>query len=141
MTALPLCLVTCHDCSHLLHQRMGDGFGEGGEGAAEGGALPVEDAYGEQRHAGALALEGQVEPRPPQLLQAQQFDIGVLLAAAQVVGRHRGHFGVRVLHPGRVSGRGLVSVGLVVIQVEGFSAVTLVESGTVHHAEPAGLNY
>ena len=56
----------------------------------------------------------------------------------QVVSRNRGDFGVRVLHPGRVSGRGLVAVGLVVIKVEGFFTVTLVQSGTLHHGEPAG---
>ena len=116
---------------------MGDGLGEGGEGAAQRRALPVEDAHGEQRHAGPLALEGQVQPRLPQLLQAQPFDVGALVVAAQVVGRHRGHFDVGVLHPGRVRGRGFVPLRLVVVQVEGLSAVALVESGTVHHAEPA----
>lgn len=121
---------------------MGDCFGEGGKGTSEGRALPVEDAYGQQRHAGALAVEGQVEPRPLQRPQTQQLDVGAPLAAApqQVVGRDRGDFGVRVLHPGRVSGRGLVTVGLVVIEVEGFFAVTLVESRTLHHGEPEGKN-
>lgn len=103
-------------------------------------ALPVEDAYGQQRHAGALGLEGQVKPRPPQLVEAQQFDIGAPVAAdpPQVVGGDRGHFGVRVLHPGRVSGRGLVTVTLVVIQVEGFFTVTAVQTRTFHHGEPEG---
>ena len=67
---------------YLLHQRVWDGFGEGGEGTMDARALPVEDAYRQQRHTGALAVEGQVEPRPPQRLQAQQFDIGAPHGAA-----------------------------------------------------------
>lgn len=126
---------------YLLHQWVGDGFGEGSEGAAEGWALPVEDSYREQRHAGALAVESQVEPSPPQWLQTQQLEVGALLTASaqQVVSRHRGHFGVRVLHPGRVGRRGLITVRLVVIKVEGFFAVTLVQTRTLHHGESEGF--
>lgn len=126
------------DCGHLLHQRVGNGFREEGEGAAEWRALPVEDTHREQCHAGALTLEGQVEPRLPELFQTQHFDIGALLGATQVVCRHCGHLDIRVLHPGRVGGRGIVPVALVVKKVEGLSAVALVESGTVHHTEPGG---
>lgn len=124
--------------AHLLHQRVGGDLGEGGEGSAQGGTLPVEDAHGEQRHAGALALEGQVEPRPAQPLQAQHLDVGAFLTAAQVVRCHRGRLDIRVLHPGRVGGRGLVPLALVVEDVKGLSAVALVEPGAVHHAEPKG---
>lgn len=45
----------------LLHQGAGDGLGEGGESADQGRALLEEDPDGQQRHAGALSLEGQVE--------------------------------------------------------------------------------
>lgn len=55
-----------------------------------------------------------------------------------MVGCDCGDFGVRVLHPGRVSQRGVVTVGLVVIKVEGFFTVTLVQSRTLHHGEPGG---
>lgn len=117
---------------------MGGGLGKGGKGSTEGWALPVEDAHGEQRHAGALALKGQVQPRPAQLLQAQHLDVGTLLTATQVVRCHRGRLDVRVLHPGWVGGRGLIPLALVVEDVEGLSAVALVEPGAVHHAEPKG---
>lgn len=68
-------LLSLNTCGYLLHQRVGDGFREGGEGAAERRALPVENSYRQQSHAGALALEGQVEPRFIQLLHTQQFDV------------------------------------------------------------------
>jgi len=115
---------------------VGDGLGEVGEGAAQGGALPVEDAHGEQRHAGALAAEGQVEPRPPQPRQPQQPQVGAPLAAGhQLLGRQRGHLGVRRLHPGRVGGRGLVVVALVAVEVKGLLAVAPVQTGALHHGE------
>lgn len=44
---------------------------------------------------------------------------------------------VWVLHPGRVSGRGLIWVGLVVVEVEGLLTAVVVGApwGTLHHCE------
>ncbi len=41
----------------LLHQRVRERLGEGGEGAGDGGTLLEEDADGEQGHTRALSLE------------------------------------------------------------------------------------
>lgn len=45
----------------LLHQRTWYRHGEGGEGGDQRGALLEEHSDGQQGHAGALSLEGQVE--------------------------------------------------------------------------------
>ncbi|KAF3840871.1 hypothetical protein F7725_006733 [Dissostichus mawsoni] len=45
----------------LLHQGAGDGLWEGGKSTDQGGTLLEEDPDGQQGHAGALSLEGQVE--------------------------------------------------------------------------------
>lgn len=47
------------------------------------------------------------------------------------------YLGVGVLHPGGVRGRGLVGVGLVVIEVKGLFAAAVVRApgGTLHHGE------
>lgn len=47
------------------------------------------------------------------------------------------YLGVWVLHPGRVGGRRLVGVGLVVVQVEGLLTAAVVDApgGTLHHGE------
>lgn len=47
------------------------------------------------------------------------------------------YLGVRVLHPGRVGGGGLVGVCLVVEEVKGlFTAAVVGAGGTLHHREP-----
>lgn len=77
----------------LLHQGAGDGLGEGGEGADQGGALLEEDPDGEQGHAGPLGLEGQVEAPLGQGPQFKGLHVELPFAALpqEKVGSHRVH--------------------------------------------------
>ncbi|TNN55895.1 hypothetical protein EYF80_033894 [Liparis tanakae] len=91
-------------------------------------ALLVKHPHGQQRHAGAVVLEGQVEAVLRQRAEAPHFRVDLHQASAEVhlreafVRRDGVHLEVRRLHPEGGAFGGDDGVGLVVVEVEGLFA-------------------
>ena len=118
----------------------------------DAGALPVEDAHGNEGHAAAVVLEGQIEAAAGHGPETPHLGVDLHDPAAQVhlgealVGSNGVHLHPRVLHPGGEGLGGRVEVGLVVVEVEGLLAgaghtgdATAVSHGELHlHVDAMG---
>lgn len=81
------------DALRLLDQSPRDGLRKGGQSADQTGTLLKEDPDGQQSHAGALSLEGQVETSLGQWTQSERLHVKLTLTAfpQQEVCSHRVH--------------------------------------------------